>query len=160
MWPKYWMCIEVTFLFSDLLKSKKIDLSKTLVRSKIFRLGREELNTWLKFAPSLLAAFNNTNWEKIVYFIIIFNIKYIYVSKFMYASHLSLGFCERRYVIFMLCKLTLSCYFATLKIILLAFPILALNFCTQCNVCGFCISSIANSICQFRTMLNSCGLKN
>ena len=37
------MCIEVTFLFSGLLKSKKIDLSKTLVRSKIFRLGREEL---------------------------------------------------------------------------------------------------------------------
>lgn len=37
------MCIEVTFLFSDLLKSKKNDFSKTLVRSKIFRLGREEL---------------------------------------------------------------------------------------------------------------------
>lgn len=53
--------IEVTFSFFNLLKSKKIDLSKTLVRSKIFRLGREELNTWLKFAPSLLAAFNNTN---------------------------------------------------------------------------------------------------
>ena len=78
----------------------------------------------------------------------------------MYVLHLSLGFCERRYVIFMLCKLTLSCYFATLKIVLLAFPILALNFCTLCNVCGFCISSIANSICQFRTMLHSCGLKN
>ena len=63
----------------------------------------------------------------------------------MYVSHLSLGFCERRYVIFMLCKLTLSCYFATLKIVLLAFPILALNFCTLCDVRGFCISSIANS---------------
>lgn len=71
----------------------------------------------------------------------------------MYALHLSLGFCERRYVIFMLCKLTLSCYFATLKIVLLAFPILALNFCTLCDVRGFCLVYLLLpiQICRFHT---------
>lgn len=48
------LCIEVTFPFFNLLKSKKIDLSKTIVRSEVIRLEGEELNAWLKFARSLL----------------------------------------------------------------------------------------------------------
>ncbi len=55
------LCIEVTFSFFNLLKSKKIDLSKTIVRSEIIRLEGEELNAWLKFARSLLPITKNTN---------------------------------------------------------------------------------------------------
>ena len=53
--------IEVTFSFFNLLKSKKIDLSKTIVRSETIRLEGEELNAWLKFARSLLPITKNTN---------------------------------------------------------------------------------------------------
>ena len=55
------LCIEVTFSFFNLLKSKKIDLSKTIVRSETIRLEGEELNAWLKFARSLLPITKNTN---------------------------------------------------------------------------------------------------
>ena len=80
----------------------------------------------------------------------------------MYALHLSLGFCERRYVIFMLCKLTLSCYSATLRKALLAAQACALKFRTLCDVRGFCLVYLLLpiQICRFRTMLHSCGLKN
>ena len=54
-------CIEVTFSFFNLLKSKKIDLSKTIVRSETIRLEGEELNAWLKFARSSLPSTKNTN---------------------------------------------------------------------------------------------------
>lgn len=53
--------IEVTFSFFNLLKSKKIDLSKTIVDSETIRLEGEELNAWLKFARSLLPITKNTN---------------------------------------------------------------------------------------------------
>lgn len=53
--------IEVTFSFFNLLKSKKIDLSKTIVRSETIRLEGEELNAWLKFARSSLPSTKNTN---------------------------------------------------------------------------------------------------
>ena len=55
------LCIEVTFSFFNLLKSKKIDLSKTIVRSETIRLEGEELNAWLKFARSLSPITKNTN---------------------------------------------------------------------------------------------------
>lgn len=55
------LCIEVTFSFFNLLKSKKIDLSKTIVDSETIRLEGEELNAWLKFARSLLPITKNTN---------------------------------------------------------------------------------------------------
>lgn len=55
------LCIEVTFSFFNLLKSKKIDLSKTIVRSETIRLEGEELNAWLKFARSSLPSTKNTN---------------------------------------------------------------------------------------------------
>lgn len=55
------LCIEVTFSFFNLLKSKKIDLSKTIVRSETIRLEGEELNAWLKFARSLSPSTKNTN---------------------------------------------------------------------------------------------------
>lgn len=54
-------CIEVTFSFFNLLKSKKIDLSKTIVDSETIRLEGEELNAWLKFARSLSPTTKNTN---------------------------------------------------------------------------------------------------
>lgn len=54
-------CIEVTFSFFNLLKSKKIDLSKTIVDSETIRLEGEELNAWLKFARSSLPSTKNTN---------------------------------------------------------------------------------------------------
>lgn len=54
-------CIEVTFPFFNLLKSKKIDLSKTIVCSETIRLEGEELNAWLKFARSLSPTTKNTN---------------------------------------------------------------------------------------------------
>lgn len=53
--------IEVTFSFFNLLKSKKIDLSKTIVDSETIRLEGEELNAWLKFARSSLPSTKNTN---------------------------------------------------------------------------------------------------
>lgn len=53
--------IEVTFSFFNLLKSKKIDLSKTIVCSETIRLEGEELNAWLKFARSLSPTTKNTN---------------------------------------------------------------------------------------------------
>ena len=53
--------IEVTFSFFNLLKSKKIDLSKTIVDSEPIRLEGEELNAWLKFARSSLPSTKNTN---------------------------------------------------------------------------------------------------
>ena len=53
--------IEVTFSFFNLLKSKKIDLSKTIVDSETIRLEGEELNAWLKFARSLSPITKNTN---------------------------------------------------------------------------------------------------
>lgn len=55
------LCIEVTFSFFNLLKSKKIDLSKTIVDSETIRLEGEELNAWLKFARSSLPSTKNTN---------------------------------------------------------------------------------------------------
>ena len=55
------LCIEVTFSFYGLLKSKKIDLGKTTVCSEPIRLEGEELNAWLKFARSLLPITKNTN---------------------------------------------------------------------------------------------------
>ena len=55
------LCIEVTFSFFGLLKSKKIDLSKTIVDSETIRLEGEELNAWLKFARSSLPSTKNTN---------------------------------------------------------------------------------------------------
>ena len=54
-------CIEVTFSFFNLLKSRKIDLSKTIVCSETIRLEGEELNAWLKFARSLSPTTKNTN---------------------------------------------------------------------------------------------------
>lgn len=54
-------CIEVTFSFFNLLKSKKIDLSKTIVCSETIRLEGEELNAWLKFARNLSPTTKNTN---------------------------------------------------------------------------------------------------
>ena len=57
------MCIEVTFLFSGLLKSKKIDLSKTIVDSETIRLEGKELNAWLKFARSLSPTAKNSNLD-------------------------------------------------------------------------------------------------
>lgn len=53
--------IEVTFSFFNLLKSKKIDLSKTIVCSETIRLEGEELNAWLKFARNLSPTTKNTN---------------------------------------------------------------------------------------------------
>lgn len=53
--------IEVTFSFFNLLKSKKIDLSKTIVDSETIRLEGEELNAWLKFARSLSPITKNTD---------------------------------------------------------------------------------------------------
>lgn len=55
------LCIEVTFSFYGLLKSKKIDLSKTIVDSETIRLEGKELNAWLKFARSLSPITKNTN---------------------------------------------------------------------------------------------------
>lgn len=57
------LCIEVTFSFFGLLKSKKIDLSKTIVDSEPIRLKGEELNAWLKFARSLSPTVKNSNLD-------------------------------------------------------------------------------------------------
>ena len=46
---------EVTFPFFNLLKSKKINLNKTIADFETTRLEWEELNVWLKFARSLLS---------------------------------------------------------------------------------------------------------
>ena len=56
-------CIEVTFSFFNLLKSKKIDLSKTIVDSETIRLEGKELNAWLKFARSLSPTAKNSNLD-------------------------------------------------------------------------------------------------
>lgn len=55
--------IEVTFSFFGLLKSKKIDLSKTIVDSETIRLEGKELNAWLKFARSLSPTAKNSNLD-------------------------------------------------------------------------------------------------
>ena len=53
--------IEGTFSFFGLLKSNKIDLSKTIVRSETVCLEGEELNAWLNFARSLPPTTKNSN---------------------------------------------------------------------------------------------------
>ncbi len=45
--------IDVTFYFSNLLKSDKIDLGRTFIGSEKIRLEGEELNAWIELARSL-----------------------------------------------------------------------------------------------------------